>query len=69
MCIRDRCYTNTENILETHAPWIKKATVTMEFGEPIDITNMSRDEKKTLGVKVRDIIQEMYDERRNTTHD
>ena len=63
------CYTNTENILETHAPWIKKATVTMEFGEPIDITNMSRDEKKTLGVKVRDIIQEMYDERRNTTHD
>ena len=41
----------------------------MEFGEPIDIANMSRDEKKTLGVKVRDIIQEMYDERRNTTHD
>ncbi len=58
------CYTNTENILETHAPWIRKASVTMEFGDPIDITDMSRDEKKALGEKVRAIIQEMYDERR-----
>ena len=60
------CYTNTENIFEAHFPWIKKAKATMEFGDPIDITNMDRDEKKTLGVKLRGILQEMYNERRQS---
>lgn len=60
------CYTNTENIFEKHLPWIRKATVTVEFGDPIDITNMDRDERKFLGAKTRDIIQKMYDERRNS---
>lgn len=63
------CYTNTENIFEAHLPWVKKASVTMEFGEPIDTSSLSRDEQKHLGVKVREIIQDMYDERRNNTND
>lgn len=58
------CYTNTENIFETHLPWVRKAEVTIEFGDPVDITDMSRDDKRILGVKVREIIQKMYDERR-----
>lgn len=58
------CYTNTENIFEAHLPWIRKARVTMEFGEPIDVSALDRDEQKHLGVKVRGIIQDMYDERR-----
>ncbi len=58
------CYTNTENIFETHFPWIRKTTVTIEFGDPVDITGMSREDKKSLGVKLREIIQKMYDERR-----
>ncbi len=59
------CYTNTEKIFEDHLPWVRKAkSVTMEFGDPIDISDMDRSEKKHLGVKCRDIIQKMYDERR-----
>ena len=58
------CYTNTENVFEAHLPWVRKAKVTMEFGDPIDISSMERNEKKHLGVMVRQIIQDMYDERR-----
>jgi len=53
------CYTNTENIFEAHLPWVRKTSITMEFGEPIDPSSLSRDEQKHLGVKVREIIQEM----------
>ena len=60
------CYTNTENIFEKHLPWIHKATVTVEFGDPIDISGMDRDERRFLGAKTRDIIQKMYNERRNS---
>lgn len=60
------CYTNTEKIFEDHLPWVRKAkSVTMEFGTPIDITDFDRDAKKHLGVTLREIIQGMYDERRN----
>lgn len=58
------CYTNTENVFEAHLPWVRKAHVTMDFGDPIDVTKLSRDEQKRLGVTVRQIIQDMYDERR-----
>lgn len=58
------CYTNTENIWETHLPWVRKAYVTLEFGEPVDISDFSREDKKTLGLRFNKIIQKMYDERR-----
>lgn len=60
------CYTNTENAFEAHVPWVRSAKVTMEFGEPIDVSTLERAEQKHLGEKVRAIIQEMYDERRNS---
>ncbi len=60
------CYTNTENIFEAHLPWVRKASITMDFGEPIDVASLDRDEKKHLGEMVRQIIQDMYDERRNS---
>jgi len=60
------CYTNTEKIFEDHLPWIRKTSnVTIEFGEPIDISDYDRDAKKHLGVKLQSIIQEMYNERRH----
>mgnify|MGYP004458120519 CR=1 FL=1 len=60
------CYTNTEKIFEDHIPWVRKTrSVTMEFGKPIDISRMDRDAKKHLGVTVRGIIQDMYNERRH----
>ena len=60
------CYTNTESAFEAHLPWVKKTRVTMEFGEPIDVSSMDRAEQKRLGEKMRNIIQEMYDERRDS---
>lgn len=60
------CYTNTENLFEAHLPWVRKASVTMNFGEPIDVSLLDRDEKKRLGQTVRQIIQDMYNERRNS---
>ena len=60
------CYTNTEKIFESHLPWVRRTkNVTMEFGDPVDITGMERDELKTLGVRLNNIIQEMYNERSN----
>lgn len=59
------CYTNTENIFEEHLPWVRKASVTMSFGDPIDVSAMDREEKKHIGETVRQIIQDMYNERRN----
>lgn len=58
------CYTNTENIFEAHLPWVKKARVTMEFGDAIDTSSLDRDAKKHIGETVRQIVQDMYDERR-----
>lgn len=60
------CYTNTENIFEEHFPWVRKASITMSFGDPIDVSSLDRDEKKHLGEMVRQIIQDMYNERRNS---
>lgn len=60
------CYTNTEKIFEDHLPWVRKTeSVTMEFGKPIDVSKLDRDAKKHLGATVRDIIQDMYNERRH----
>ncbi len=60
------CYTNTEKIFEAHTPWVRRTrNVTMEFGDPVDITDMSRDDLKTLGARLNGIIQEMYNERSN----
>ena len=60
------CYTNTESAFEAHVPWVRKAKVTMDFGEPVDISSMDREERKHLGEKMRKVIQQMYDERRKS---
>lgn len=60
------CYTNTENAFEAHTPWVKKAVVTMDIGDPVDISTMDRMEQKHLGEKMRAIVQQMYDERRSS---
>lgn len=47
---------NTVNCLEAHFPKIKKTYVTVEFGEPIYLEKMEREERKFIGAKVRDEI-------------
>nr|WP_027870193.1 lysophospholipid acyltransferase family protein [[Eubacterium] cellulosolvens] len=52
---------NSVNILEAHSPWIKSTHIVIEFGAPVDTSNLSRDEKKHLGETTRGIITEMLE--------
>lgn len=53
---------NTAEIFENHLPKIKKATVIIEYGEPIYVNKMERDERKHIGAKVREMIGVRYEE-------
>ena len=50
---------NTAEIFEAHFPKVYKTHVVIEFGTPIDPTQMSRDEQKHLGVYTRTLIHDM----------
>lgn len=41
--------TGSADILENHFPRIKPTHVTLQYGEPIDLKSLSKDEKKHLG--------------------
>lgn len=51
--------TGTDNIFENHVPWIRPASVAIQFGEPIFLEGMERSEKKHLGGRTRDAIADM----------
>lgn len=51
---------NTADIFEDHLPLIKKTHVVLEYGKPIYMSQMSREEKKRIGVKVQEVIKETY---------
>lgn len=53
---------NTAEIFENHLPRIKKTTVIIEYGEPIYLSKMERDERKHIGAKVREQIGVRYEE-------
>ncbi|MBQ8857750.1 MAG: 1-acyl-sn-glycerol-3-phosphate acyltransferase [Lachnospiraceae bacterium] len=57
--------TNTAEIFENHAPWIRPCKVVIEYGTPIDPKTLSREEKKHLGAYCRDRIQEMLDKNKS----
>lgn len=51
---------NAAAIFEDHIPKIKKAHVVLEYGKPIYMSEMTREEKKGIGAKVQEIIKETY---------
>ena len=51
----------TEEILESHSPWIKKGKIAIIFGEPINIDELSPEDKKHLGVYVREKVKALYE--------
>lgn len=51
---------NTASIFEDHLPKIKKAHVVIEYGKPIYMSEMTREEKKRIDSKVQEIIKETY---------
>lgn len=52
---------NNEEIFENHFPWIKKTKTIIEFGKPIDLAQLSKEDRKAIGSYIRNIIQDMYE--------
>lgn len=51
---------NTRACLEEAPHGVRKAHTVIEFGEPIDIKTLTKDEKKFLGAYVKERIEEIY---------
>lgn len=52
---------NTEELFETHSPWIHPAHVIIEYGKPIYPKDLSKENQKFLGSYVQTIIREMLE--------
>lgn len=50
---------HTSQAFEDHIPWLKATHVILEYGEPIYPSKLTREEKKFIGKKVRQIVAEM----------
>jgi 1-acyl-sn-glycerol-3-phosphate acyltransferase len=55
---------NTSAILKDHMPFVKPAHVIVEYGEPIDPSVLSREEKHHMGHMAQERIQSMLDRNR-----
>ncbi len=51
---------NTGHIFEDHIPLIKKTHVVIEYGKPIYMKDMTREEKKNVSKQVQQILRETY---------
>lgn len=51
---------NTSAIFEDQKPFLRKAHTVIEFGTPIDMSSMSRDEKKEIAEYVHNIVLTTY---------
>lgn len=49
---------NTDNLFETHKPWISKGHVVIEFGKPIYPKQLDAEKRKFIGSYVQNIIKE-----------
>lgn len=49
----------TRDIFENHFPKVKSGHVIIEYGEPIETADLSREELKGIGAKTREVIAEM----------
>ena len=54
--------TNSAEILENHFPWIRSCHVILHYGEPIDVSSLTKEEKKFLGAYTREKILAMLTE-------
>lgn len=53
--------TNADQVLENHIPWIRGAKMTIEYGEPIYVGEMSAEEKVGLYEHARNSVQAMLE--------
>jgi 1-acyl-sn-glycerol-3-phosphate acyltransferase len=54
------CILNTEKAFEESLPWVKKAKIVIEFGEPVYLDELEPENKKHVGAYVQNIIADMY---------
>jgi 1-acyl-sn-glycerol-3-phosphate acyltransferase len=57
---------NSAGIFEDHFPKIKKATVVIEYGDPIYIDSLPKEERKNLGSRVQQLIEATYFQNQKT---
>jgi 1-acyl-sn-glycerol-3-phosphate acyltransferase len=57
---------NSAGVFEDHFPKIKKATVVIEYGEPIYMDSLPKEERKNLGSRVQQIIEQTYFQNQKT---
>lgn len=50
---------NTESIFENHMPFVRATTVIIEFGKPIDMKDLPKEERRHTGARVQSIIADM----------
>lgn len=51
---------NTSAIFEDQFPKMKKAQVVIEYGKPINMNELSKEDKRAIGTYIQDLIQETY---------
>lgn len=54
-------FTNTSSVFEKQFPKIKSSDVTIEFGKPIYISELSKEQQKSLAAQCKEEIQKMLD--------
>ncbi len=60
-------FLNTDDILENHMPFIRKTKVTVVFGEPIPVADMSRADMKLLAPMSQEVVRKTLEELTGTT--
>lgn len=58
--------TNTSACFEDHFPKVKKSHVIIEYGTPIDLSAMDKEQRKRAGAYTRGIIQDMVNKNRQS---
>lgn len=55
---------NAAAIFEDHAPAIKKAHVVLEYGKPIYVKDLPKEDQKRVGAYVQSVIEKTYEKNR-----
>ena len=58
--------TGTADIFENHFPWLHSTEVKLTYGEPIILSELSKEDQKHIGVYCQNVIHEMLQEHKNT---
>lgn len=49
----------TADILENHFPWIHSADIKLIYGEPIDVSDLDKDQQKHVGAYCQTVVEEL----------